>query len=488
MVKKKVLVAHFSAECNEHVSHQTDLGEFRLLYGEESINAMAVRDIFEEANIELIPSIYANTSPTAMIKREAFEYIANTMLDAIKKHDGEFDAIYLQWHGASGVLNLPEISGEHYLIKEIRKLVGKHLPIALVMDPHGNVTQDLTKHCNIVRTYRESPHSDAIETRRIVAHKLVDLLKNRRQMKTLIRKLPIMVEGERSISAYEPMKSINRLLDEAEKDPRIFSISYFVGFLRHDDDKLGAAIVAVPNESKDTEYCESVMDEIAEYVWENKEEFKFRGNYGEATESVQKAIDFEGRTAVITDSGDNCGAGSQGESTIIFREFLKQDLKGKSVLIAGLNDTRAFQILEEKEVGDRVNLLLGNDASSISKSTEVEVELKVIGDAMYGNNHINGKVYVVQIVGTNLDVIVMNTNLQYGRMEQYHAAGLDFHDYDIVVVKMGYLDTALIPETAYHNMALTDGPTIQLFEKLPFKRIARPMWPLDEMNELEYIH
>lgn len=448
---------------------------------------MAVRDIFEEANIELIPSIYANTSPTAMIKREAFDYIANTMLNAIKKHDGEFDAIYLQWHGASGVLDLSEISGEHYLIKEIRKLVGKHLPIALVMDPHGNVTQDLTKHCNIVRTYRESPHSDAIETRRIVAHKLVDLLENRRQMKTLIRKLPIMVEGERSISAYEPMKSINRLLDEAEKDPRIFSISYFVGFLRHDDDKLGAAIVAVPNESKDTEYCESVMDEIAEYVWENKEEFKFRGNYGEPTESVEKAIDFEGRTAVITDSGDNCGAGSQGESTIIFREFLKQDLKGKSVLIAGLNDARAFQILEEKEVGDRVNLLLGNDASSISKSTEVEVELKVIGDAMYGNNHINGKVFVVQIVGTNLDVIVMNTNLQYGRMEQYHAAGLDFHDYDIVVVKMGYLDTALIPETAYHNMALTDGPTIQLFEKLPFKRIARPMWPLDEMNELEYI-
>lgn len=306
-------------------------------------------------------------------------------------------------------------------------------------------------------------------------------------MKTLIRKLPIMVEGERSISAYEPMKSINRMLDEAETDPRIFSISYFVGFLRHDDDKLGAAIVAVPNESKDTDYCESVMDEIAEYIWEHREEFTFRGNFGEAADSVQKAIDFEGPTAVITDSGDNCGAGSQGESTILFRECLKQDLKGKEVLIAGLNDARAYQMLEEKEVGDRVKILLGNDAGPISQSTEVDVELKVVGDAMYGNNHINGKVYTVQIVGTNLNVIVMKTNLQYGRMEQYHAAGLNFHDYDIVVVKMGYLDAPLIPVTAYHNMALTDGPTIQLFEKLPFKRIPRPMWPLDEINELEYI-
>lgn len=487
MGTKKVLVAHFSAECNEHVTHQADLGEFRLLYGEESIDAMNIRDIFETKNIELIPSIYANTSPTGMIKREAFDYIAQTMLLEIKKHNGKLDAIYLQWHGASGVIDLPEVSGEHYLIKKIRKIVGKHLPIALVMDPHGNVTHDLTKHCNIVRTYRESPHSDAIETRRIVAHKLIDLLQNRRPMKTIIRKLPIMVEGERSISAYEPMKSINQLLDEAEMDPRIFSISYFVGFLRHDDDKLGAAIVAIPNETKDTDFCESVMEDIANYVWNHREEFTFRGNYDQPIDSVQKAINFNGKTAVITDSGDNCGAGSQGESTILFREFLAQDLKGKSVLIAGINDASAYQILEENEVGDHVKLGLGNDLASLSKSTKVEVELKVIGEAMYGNNHINGKVYTVQVIGTNLEVIIMKTNLQYGRMEQYQAAGLDFHNYDIVVVKMGYLDTALIPVTAYHNMALTEGPTIQLFEKLPFKRISRPMWPLDQMNELEYI-
>lgn len=487
MRTKKVLVAHFSAECNEHVTHQADLGEFRLLYGEESINAMNIRDIFETKNIELIPSIYANTSPTGMIKREAFDYIAQTMLDAIKKNNGKIDAIYLQWHGASGVIDLPEISGEHYLIKKIRKIVGKHLPIALVMDPHGNVTHDLTKHCNIVRTYRKSPHSDAVETRRIVAYKLINLLENRRPMKTIIRKLPIMVEGERSISAYEPMKSINRLLDEAEMDSRIFSISYFVGFLRHDNDKLGAAIVAVPNETKDTDFCESVMEKIADYVWNHREEFIFRGNFDQPVDSVQKAIDFNGKTAVITDSGDNCGAGSQGESTILFREFLTQDLKEKSVLIAGLNDARAHQILEEKEVGDHIKLVLGNDVDPLSKSTKVDVELKGIGDAMYGNNHLNGKVYTVQVIGTKLEVIVMKTNLQYGRMEQYHAAGLDFNDYDIVVVKMGYLDTALIRVTAYHNMALTDGPTIQLFEKLPFRRIARPMWPLDQMDGLEYI-
>ncbi len=487
MKKKKVLVATFSAECNEHVTHQADLGEFQLLYGQESLNATRVRDIFEENDIELIPSIHASTSPTGMIKKEAFDYITNTMLTAIKKNLGDFDGIYLQWHGASGVVDLPEVSGEHYLIKEIRKIVGKHLPISLVMDPHGNVTHDLTKHCNIVRTYRESPHSDAIETRRIVASKLVDLLKNRRTMKPIIKKLPIMVGGERSISAYEPMVSINRLMDEAEEDPRIFSLSYFVGFLRHDDDKLGAAVVAVPNERKDIEYTEQVMDEIAEYAWEHRKEFKFRGNYDEPDVSVQKAIDFDGKTAVITDSGDNCGAGSQGKNTIILREFLKQEPQDKKILIAGINDHNTHLKLHNREIGERLSVTIGENIDENSAPVDVEVEVKVIGDAMYGNEHIDGTVYTVNIVDTPIDVIIMDVNVQYGQMKQYHAAGLEFHDYDIVVVKMGYLDTPLIPETAYHNMALTDGPTIQRSEKLPYKRIARPMWPIDEMDTLQYI-
>lgn len=52
-----------------------------------------------------------------------------------------------------------------------------------------------------------------------------------------------------------------------------------------------------------------------------------------------------------------------------------------------------------------------NDINSLSKLSKVDVELKVIGDAMYGNNHINAKVYILQVVGINLETIVMKTNL-----------------------------------------------------------------------------
>ncbi|WP_262428981.1 M81 family metallopeptidase [Paratissierella segnis] len=488
-INMKVLVAHITSECNEHISHVADLDAFLLLYGDDCIKAMHIKDIFEEKNIELVPAIFASLHPSGMIKHEAFDFIANKIINTIRDNINEIDGIYLQLHGASGIKNLDEVSGEHYLIKKIREIVGQFMPIAVVMDPHGNITEELTNNVNLVRCYRESPHSDQVDTERLVAKKFINLLENRREMKPIIRKLPIMVGGERSVSAKEPMLTINTMLDEAEKDPRVFSDSYHIGYIRHDDDKLGAAVVVVPNTPQDIQYCEKVADEISAYAWEHRKEFKFSGNFDEPSESIKKAISFVGKTAVITDSGDNCGAGGAGQNTVILRELLKSNLCGKKVLIAGINDPQTHSQMNSYKIGDHISIDLGVGEDELSAPVHIEGTLKQIGEEMYGLgvSHVVGKAYTVNVDSTFIDVIILNRNIQYGNMDQFHKAGLEFHNYDIVVVKMGYLDTYLVPETSYHIMALTDGPTIQRSEKIPFKRIYRPMWPIDDFDSLRYI-
>ena len=484
-----VFIAHFTSECNEHVPVDAELEDFLLQYGEGCTDAMGIRDIFEEAGIGIVPSVYARLSPSGMISRRAFDFIASRMLGELKAHLDEIDGIYLQFHGASGIRGLEGVSGEHYLVRRIREIVGAHMPIAMVMDPHGNVTSELVGRLNIVRCYRESPHIDTVESERLVARKLVDLMQRRRPMHPVMLKLPIMVGGERSVSAMEPMRSINALLDEAERDPRLFSSSYHVGYIRHDDDKLGAAVVVVPNEPADRAHCEQVAERVAAYAWEHRREFRFTGNFGEPADSVRDAIAFAGKTAVITDSGDNCGAGGAGYNTALLRELLAQDVRGKAVLVAGVNDPAACALVGAKRPGDHVSFDLGVGLDELSAPVHIEGVLKVSGDALTGGNppHRVGPCHVVAVDGTTVEVLVMDKNVQYGTMEQFSGAGVDFHDYDIVVVKMGYLDTYLIPETAYHTMALTGGPTIQRSEHIPFKRIFRPMWPVDEMDELMYI-
>lgn len=490
----KVFIAHMTAECNEHISHTVDLNEFLLLYGEECIDAMHIRTVFEEKRIQIIPSIYASLHPNGMIKREAYEFIANKIINDLKENLKEIDGIYLQLHGASGVVGLDKISAEHDLIHRIREVVGKYMPIAVVMDPHGNLTNEFAEEVNIVRCYRESPHSDQIETEQLIAEKFINLLENRRKMKPVVLKLPIMVGGERSVSAKEPMCTINRLLNEAEKDERVFSCSYHVGYIRHDDDKLGAAVTVIPDTYKDEPYCMQVAEKIANYAWEHRHEFKFSGNFDEPDVAVKKAVEFkgkaiEGKTAVITDSGDNCGAGGYGQNTYMLRELLNHDLCEKKVLIAGINDKNAHSYLKTKQIGDQVIFDLGINENEGSKAVHIQGEVIAEGDAVFGLTHEHhvGKAYTVRIENTTIDVMVLDHNVQYGTMSQFEKAGVHFHDYDIVVVKMGYLDTYLIPETAYHIMALSDGPTNQRSETIPFKRIARPMWPIDEFDELEYI-
>ncbi|MFV0479038.1 MAG: M81 family metallopeptidase [Anaerorhabdus sp.] len=483
----KVLVAYMSAECNEHIKHTVSIEEFNVYYDQKCIDEMDIRDIFEENEIEIVPSIYARINPNGMIEREAYDFIEEKMLSEIRLHLHEIDGIYLQFHGASGVLNLDRVSAEHHIIKKIRAIVGKYMPIAMVMDPHGNLTEELGSQLNIVRCYRESPHSDTVETRRKVAQLLVELLKEKRHIIPVIRKLPIMVGGERSVSAKEPMVTINKMLNEAEKDERVMSCSYHVGYIRHDDDTLGACVAVVPSFQKHQAYCEKVAEEISEYAWNHRHEFKFTSNHAEMVESVDLALDYAKKTVVITDSGDNCGAGGSGQNTEILRELLKRN-QTKKILIAGINDKNAQEYLSKYAIGEKVNFDLGVDEDELSKSIPISGTVVALGQQQHGKKGPGiGMAITVNIENTNIDVVVVSYNVQYGTMEQFHAAGLEFHDYDIVVVKMGYLDTYLIPETSYHIMALTDGATIQRSEKIPFKKIHRPMWPIDEMEELEYI-
>lgn len=483
----KVFVAHFTSENNEHIEHTVNIDEFHLKYGEDCLDAIGVRDIFENSNIEMIPSIYADINPNGMIEKEAFDIISEKILSKLIDNINEIDALYLQFHGASGILDLDCVSGEHYLINEIRKITGKYMPIAMVMDPHGNLTKQMGEQINILRCYRESPHSDALETNRHVATLLVDLMNNKRHIEPVVKKMPIMIGGERSVSAKEPVKSINKMLDEAEHDDRIMSASFHVGYIRHDDDKLGVCVVVVPSELKFKDHCNEVADKICNFIWLKRKEFKFTSNNAELDESVKEALEYNNGNVVITDSGDNCGAGGSGQNTMVLKELLKYD-SNKKILIAGINDQNAHEKLSKCNIGDSVDLSVGMDINDLSSPVDVRATLLVIGKQHHGKAGKKlGKTYTLNINETNIDIIIINHNVQYGTMEQFKSAGLNFHDYDIVVVKMGYLDTYLIPETKHHIMALTNGATIQRSERIPFKKIYRPMWPIDDMEGFDYI-
>jgi microcystin degradation protein MlrC len=77
-------------------------------------------------------------------------------------------------------------------------------------------------------------------------------------------------------------------------------------------------------------------------------------------------------------------------------------------------------------------------------------------------------------------VIVTKKRKPYHREAEFTRLGLNPRKMDIVVVKLGYLVPELYDMRADWIMALTPGGVDQDLQRLPFKRIIRPMFPFDK--------
>ena len=55
----KVLIGQFINEANANIPVKDEITTFDIAFGDELIEKMQVGDIFEQAGIEIIPSVYA---------------------------------------------------------------------------------------------------------------------------------------------------------------------------------------------------------------------------------------------------------------------------------------------------------------------------------------------------------------------------------------------------------------------------------------------
>lgn len=101
---------------------KNDITNYVITVGEDCIYKMQVEDIFADAGIEVIPSIYATAGASGVIQKETFDYIEACFLRAVREHQAELDGIYLHLHGASEVEEIG--SGERHILAAIRQIVG----------------------------------------------------------------------------------------------------------------------------------------------------------------------------------------------------------------------------------------------------------------------------------------------------------------------------------------------------------------------------
>lgn len=480
----KVLMGSFTLESNEHVGGLTELDSFNLEFGEDLISSMHVGDIFKDNGIEIVPSLFADGHSAKVLSKESYQYIHDKIIRTVKENIDDLDGIYLFLHGASKVEDLAEGSGERELLKNIRKITGPYLPIAVVMDPHGNLTEEYVSNMTIGRSYRESPHTDIVETYRIVAEKFVDLLKNKKSLNPQYKKLPFVLGGERSVSTDEPMISINKKLDAIEKDERILSASFHVGYLRHDNYAAGSGLIVVPSDNQYLDYAKEVLDELYDYCVSKYDEFHYHGNAMDVEEAITSSIEKDYKHIVVTDSGDNVTSGATGENTYLLKKYLElEEYNDKKILFSAITDNALFNKVKKYKSEEYFEIDLGAGGEYLKQTVTLDVKIINKGTLQqtFGDTNNYGGTITLTVRDKPIDIVLISESISFADYHQFEAANINMKEYNLIIVKQGYIFPDLKDYCDYSIMALTDGATNQKTENIVFKQIMRPMLPFDEL-------
>ena len=180
--------------------------------------------------------------------------------------------------------------------------------------------------------------------------------------------------------------------------------------------------------------------------------------------------------------GDNPTAGGAGDVTWTLRELLKKKVfkksSGPELIYASIPGPDMVKKAMEVGIGNKVSAYVG---AEVDDRYSPPILLSGVVEAIHQGD-IHAETEVVIKAGS-LKVIVTKKRKPYHREKDFTQLGLNPRETDILVVKIGYLVPELYNIRGDWIMALTPGGVDQDLERLDYKRIKRPMFPLDQDME-----
>lgn len=422
-----------------------------------------------------LPALVGKSLPGGAVTRQAYESLVNQTLELLKKN-GPYDGLFLDIHGAMSVVGLDDPEGD--FITRIRQVIGKKPVISTSMDLHGNVSWRLAQHTDLITCYRMAPHEDAMQTKKRAVDNLLARLESgqgKPAYKAWIP-IPILLPGEQTSTRIEPGKSIYQAVAPAAAQKGIIDAAIWVGYPWADEPR-NHAVVMVTGDDK--EKISKTAEQLAQRFWDARSRFTFVAPTASLQESLDKALASNKRPFFISDSGDNPTAGGAGDVTWTLKEILARpefkSAQGPSLIYASIPGPELVQKAIAAGVGGKVD---GYAGAKVDARFAPPVRLAGTVQAIVHGDR-NAETEVVVQVGS-VNVIVTKKRKPYHKEMDFTRLGLNPRKTDIVVVKIGYLEPELYNMRADWLLALTPGGVDQHLERLTYRRIQRPMFPLDK--------
>lgn len=472
--KPRIAIVGVGVECSTFSPARTTLDQFEPVYGEDIMDFYPFfrEDSLLKERADWAPAMLAWATPGGMVTREAYDTLLNRSLRLLAANM-PYDGIFLDIHGAMSVEGLDDPEGDY--ITKIRELVGKDVIISTSMDPHGCVSPTVAQNTDLITAYRMAPHTDRYISRERAIINLLDRLENHKgkpAYKAWVE-VPILLPGEKTSTRVEPGKSLYEAIVPLEQKDGIVDAAIWMSYPWADEPRNHAVVMVVGDDKAQVE--EGALS-LARKFWSVRDSFEFVAPTATLDEVLAHALKSNVRPYFISDMGDNPTAGGAGDVTWTLdkllkrKEFKKAD--GKRLIYASIPGPAVVADAKKAGVGGKVDNYAG----------------AMVDDRYCGPVRIKGTVEKILENGDNDQVVIRVGSMQVivteSRQPFHYEADFDRLDLkpreaDIIVVKLGYLTEELYDMRADWMMAHTRGGVDQELTQLPYKRIHRPMYPLD---------
>jgi microcystin degradation protein MlrC len=488
----RVLTAELAHETNTFSRRVTDAQSFKdhyVLMGDDAIRARGdvntelagFADAGKDYGWKIDHVLSAAAGPSAKVERAAFEWLCDPIVAAGAR--GNFDGVLLGLHGAM-VLDFCE-DGDGEILRRIRASVGAEIPIAITLDPHANVSQQMCSLADIIVSFRTYPHVDMRETGRRAGAILQRTMAGEISPHTVRVRRPMLEETNGGRTDAGPMLPRLASARDYECHDDVFAVSINAGFAGTDVADVGPTVLVTGQGDPDPNIA--FAETIADDIWARRHEALNDYLTVEAAAAVAVGFDPRNGPLVIADYADNPGAGGYGDSTALLGALLEAGVN--NACFGPMVDGETAQALHKVKVGEKIHISLGGktDAAFGGGPLKLDGELVSISDGHYvGDGPILGGLHrsygpsaVLRV--DDIEILIVTIAKQILDLQQFKSFGIEPERKGVIALKSMQHFRAAFEPIAGQVVICDSGALCTLhYERLPYRNVPRPIFPLDQ--------
>jgi microcystin degradation protein MlrC len=490
--KIRIGYAAFSHESNSFAYQPATLEKWKewgILYGEDiraeyETSKASIAGYYgrlrDEADVELVPLIFARLMPMGPITKEATEFLFSEILRLVAEQ-GPWDGLLLPLHGAAVSDKYLDADGE--ICAQVRDLVGEDVVIGASLDMHANVSQKIVEECDVVTIYQTNPHIDTYEQAVHCADLVLRTIRGEINPVMYLADPPLLVNILSQGTSDEPMAELLRVAQREWQKPGALWVGIGEGYPYADVPEMGMTFLAISD--GDPVLAKELADAVATRAWELRVELQ--GSSTSVRDALMRADKASEFPVVLFDVGDNVGAGTPGDSTYVLHEARALGVRG---VTQALRDAEVAAQCQKLGVGATFSGEVGGKCDSMHGAPfPITGVITSVSDGKYeetkpvhgGFRFFDDGPSAVIKSDDGFTILVTTYPAMSASLDQFRASGVDPVKERIMVVKGVHS-----PRPAYEPIGKeliwlsTAGASTADLSTFTYKHIRKPLYPLQK--------